>query len=244
MLNIAGNSARKLIIGACALLLMAGCDQYHRVIIGDYGDSTTAGFQVNKGVPTYTSATTPSVTQKILQKEFGKNVYVVNRGVSGIQALTLLTGATDFTDQILPWSQEMAQTKASIITINVGINDALYYTRPTPGREPQSPEQFESTMTKLVQIAKAAGKKVILFESIPTSIPDLNKSIELYNAKLQAVATAQDVPIVHKWVYATKLEDYNSLLSDGVHPGDELYTKIAHWNVPAVAAAVKEFLNR
>lgn len=226
------------------MLLMTGCNQQHRVIVGDYGDSTTIGFQVNNGVSSYTSTTTPAVTQKILQKEFGNNVFVVNRGVGGIQALTLLKGASGFTDLIIPWEQEMAQTKASIITINVGINDALYYTHHYPDREPQSPEQIEVTMTKLVQIAKASGKKVILFESIPTSMPDLNKSIELYNTKLQAVAIAQDVPIVHKWAYATKLENYNSLLSDGVHPGDELYTKIAYWNAPTVAAAVKEVLNR
>lgn len=243
MNSITGKPA-SLLISTCAAMLIAGCAQQPTVIIGDYGDSTTAGFQVNKGVPSYTKITAPAVTQKILQKDFGKQVVVVNRGVSGIQATTLLEGATTFTDPILPWAQEMAETKATIVTINVGINDALYYTRPTKGLAPESPGQFEEIMTKLVKIAKESGKKVIIFEAIPTAMPDLNKHIELYNAKLNEVALAQNVPIVKKWGLAQKTPNYTALLTDGVHPSDELNKKIAEWNSPVVATAVRNLLNK
>lgn len=243
MTSITGKPAR-LLTSICAALLIAGCAQQPKVIIGDYGDSTTAGFQVNKGVPSYTRVTAPAVTQQILQKDFGEQVVVVNRGVSGIQATTLLEGATTFTDPILPWAQEMAETKASIVTINVGINDALYYTRPTKGLAPESPDQFEEIMTKLVTIAKASGKRVILFEALPTSMPELNKHIELYNAKLQAVSNALNVPLVKKWDYAKKLPNYTDLLTDGVHPSDELNKLVAQWNAPIVATAVRNLLNR
>lgn len=209
------------------------------VLIESYGDSTTLGLQIINGVQSYTANTDPVDLQNLLRQQFGSMVEVSNQGVSGTQALQLLNG----TDQNhAAWAAQMAASKASIVTLNFARNDADYYGAPTPGMTPVSPEQYGQIMTQLVQIAKAAGKQVVLYEPDPVAFSDGNIAVAKYVAQLKAVATAEQVPIVFQWEYAQGLPDYASLLTDGVHPTDSLYAFNAQWESQVIAPLVQALL--
>jgi lysophospholipase L1-like esterase len=209
------------------------------VLIEEYGDSTTAGLQIFNGVPSYTANSEPVDLQNDLQQQFGPSVTVTNHGISGTQASELLSGAHGFG---LPWDQQMAASKANIVTLNFMRNDADYCGVPTAGETCDPPEQYAQVLTQLIQIARSHGKQVVLYEPDPTAFSDGNSAIELYLVQLKSVVSEQQVPVVFTWEYAQGLPDYASLLSDGVHPTDALYADNASWEAPVLAPIVQALL--
>lgn len=209
------------------------------MLVEEYGDSTTAGLQIFNGVMSYTKNSEPVDLQSDLQQQFGSVVTVSNQGVSGTEAIQLLNG-TD--KQHLPWDQQMAASKADIVTINFMRNDAEYDNVPTPGMTPETPEQYGQIITQLVQIARAHGKQVVLYEPDPVAYSTGNTAMEPYLVQLKAVVVAQQVPVVFTWEYAQGLANYGALLSDGVHPVDALYADNASWEAPVIAPMVQALL--
>jgi lysophospholipase L1-like esterase len=209
------------------------------IIIEEYGDSTTAGLQIFNGVMSYTPNSEPVVLQRLLQQQFGSNVTLSNLGVSGTQASNLLDGSHGFA---LPWDQQMAASKAGIVTINFARNDAEYCGVPTAGMTCVPPEQYRQILTRLVQIARAHGKQVVLYEPDPVAYSDGNAAIALYLTQLKSVAAEQQVPVVFAWEYAQGLPNYGSLLSDGVHPTDALYAHNAQWEAQVLAPIVQTLM--
>ena len=168
-----------------------------------YGDSTTVGWDFEgKGEP-YT-----------LQTLVPKHVTVVNEGVNGMSAVNLLNG-TD--GKHLPWLQQMANSRADLVTINFGMNDVI--TTPL--------QDYATYMRQLVDIARQAGKVVVLQQPNPTcATPRLN--LVQYVRQLDQIAQEKGVPMVRQFDLLLAMPDWQSLMSDCIHPDKDKYPIKAH----------------
>nr|WP_276585586.1 SGNH/GDSL hydrolase family protein [Burkholderia cenocepacia] len=204
-------------------------------MIESYGDSTTQGWQVLNGTGQVTPNSAPVALQKLLQDRFGTSVTVSNNGVGSTEASQLLNG----TDGVHPtWQNQMAASKAQIVTLNFGLNDAYYTTAKKDGIPAESPDDFASTMTQLVQIARQSGKQVVIFEPNPTCEPIRQPLMPSYVAALRQVAAAQQVPIVGEFDAILAMPDWQSMLTDCLHPSDALYAKKAAIEFPTVSTVI------
>lgn len=205
------------------------------VLVESYGDSTTQGWQVVNGTGQVTPNSAPVILQKLLQERFGATVTVSNNGVGSTEASQLLNG----TDGAHPtWQNQMAASKAQIVTLNFGLNDAYYTTAKKDGIAAESPDDFATTMTQLIQIARQSGKQVIIFEPNPTCEAIRQPLMPSYVSALRQVAAAQQVPIVNEFDSILEMPDWQSMLTDCLHPSDALYAKKAALEFPAVSAAI------
>lgn len=205
------------------------------VLIEAYGDSTT------KGVNVQPSEAPPAVTQQIMQRALGAGVSVANHGVSGTQASQLLYG----TDGVHPpWQQQMAASKADIVTLNFGLNDA-YYSNPgvaaAPGVPRENPQLFADALTALIAIAKAHGKQVVIFEPNPSCLATIAAVLPNFIYTINAVAANQGVRVVREHEYILGLA-WQSMTPDCVHPDAQLYAIKAQLEVRTLQPIVESLL--
>jgi lysophospholipase L1-like esterase len=158
--------------------------------------------------PGYAQAN-PTVEQTLqaqLQAKYGAAVTVTNHGVAGNTIPAALAG-----DGVnLPWSQQMAQSKARIVVFNFGINDSNV----TSG---ESVAQFQANVSQLIQIAKAAGKTVVVETANPVNDPT-RAALPDYVAAGIAAARTWDVNVIDEFGYLVTQPTWPSMLSDNVHP--------------------------
>ncbi|RQU16221.1 SGNH/GDSL hydrolase family protein [Burkholderia cenocepacia] len=210
------------------------------VLIEAYGDSTTQGWQVIQGVGQVTPNGEPAELQKMLRDRFDDSVTIANHGVGATQASQLLNG----TDGVhARWADQMAASKAQIVTLNFGLNDAYYSVTVSknPNIIPESPTDFESTMTQLVQIARKNGKLVVIFEPNPTCEDTRAPLMPQYVDALRRVAVAERVPIVNEFDQMKSLSEWPTLLSDCLHPTDHGYLMKAGFELPVVSTLVQAY---
>ncbi|KWO49269.1 SGNH/GDSL hydrolase family protein [Burkholderia territorii] len=209
------------------------------ILIESYGDSTTQGWQVVNGTGQVTLNSAPVVLQKLLQDRFGTTVTVSNNGVGSTEASQLLNG----TDGVHPtWQNQMAASKAQIVTLNFGLNDAYYAIAKKDGISAESPDDFASTMTQLVQIARQAGKQVIIFEPNPTCESIRQPLMPSYVAALRQVAATQQVQIVGEFDMIQAMPNWATLLSDCLHPTDQGYALKAKLEFPSLSSSIADLL--
>ncbi len=210
------------------------------VLIEAYGDSTTVGYTVTNGVSEINSQNQIAVLQQLLTARFGAAVTVSNQGVGSTEASQLLNG----TDGVhLPWAQQMAQSKADIVTIEYGLNDAYDYIVPADGIEQESPQRFGEILSELVRIAQSAGKQVILIEPTPSCHPVRLDRLQYYVMQVDAVAQQMKVPLVsHYWPIAS-MPNWQSLLSDCTHPTTQLYAINAQATFDVIAPLIANHIN-
>ncbi|MBU9496278.1 SGNH/GDSL hydrolase family protein [Burkholderia multivorans] len=210
------------------------------VLIEAYGDSTTEGYSVMNGVSGINPQNQIVVLQQLLRDRFGSNVSVANNGVGGTEASQLLNG-TDGTHA--PWAQVMAQSKAQIVTIEFGLNDTFFFSQPRAGVESESPDQFEEILTELVNVARAAGKQVVLIEPGPSCNPYRQPTLSYYVMRVDNVAKTLGVPLVpHYWPIIAK-PNWQELLSDCTHPTTELYSIQAKSTFDVIEPIVADLIN-
>ncbi|MCP1651704.1 SGNH/GDSL hydrolase family protein [Pseudomonas nitroreducens] len=203
---------RKLVFFIAAIASTLAIPAWSAVIIEQYGDSTTLGLTYNG--TTYVAATpsAPDTLYTDLNGRFGGgSVVVYNKGVSSSCAKDLLNG----TGSTQPFSTVMQTSPAHVVTLNYGMNDGYYCN--------QTPDQYQSTMTQLVNIAKARGKIVILEEPNPTTNPQ-NPNLYSYIERLSQVAISTNVPIIQHYRVMSSSNFWKLMLSDGIHPTSEGYT--------------------
>ncbi len=210
------------------------------VLIEAYGDSTTEGYSVVNGVSGINPQNQIVVLQQLLRDRFGSNVSVANNGVGGTEASQLLNG-TDGTHA--PWAQVMAQSKAQIVTIEFGLNDTFFFSQPRAGVESESPDQFEEILTELVNVARAAGKQVVLIEPGPSCNPYRQPTLSYYVMRVDNVAHQLGVPLVQHYWPTIAQSDWQSLLSDCTHPTTQLYASYAESSFAVIAPLVAQLAN-
>ncbi|HDV8348844.1 TPA: SGNH/GDSL hydrolase family protein [Burkholderia vietnamiensis] len=208
------------------------------VLIEAYGDSTTLGWESLNGVGFVTTANEPAILQSKLQAQFGSTIAVDNLGIGGMEASQILNGTGKAQR---PWAEQMANSKAQIIMLNFGLNDALFSDIPAQGVQSESVEDFGSIMTQLVRTARAAGKTVVIDTPNPTCDTWAN-ALPPYVQKLRDVATAEHVPLVDHYAAITQMSNWQSYLTDCLHPGDALYSIKADLEFSVMAPIVKKLL--
>jgi acyl-CoA thioesterase I len=207
------------------------------VLLEVYGDSTAAGCTPTPGAqaiqPCHTAGfavanPSPEQTlQSLLQAKYGSTVTVVNRGVAGNTAPALLTG-----DGLnLPWAQQMAQSKAQDIVLIFGINDSHVSVN-----EPV--DTFQSNMSGLIRIAKAAGKTVLVETPNPVTDPS-SASLRSYAAASIAAARMWDANVIDEFGFLSAQPAWDSMLSDGVHPTQGGYNLKAQFEFTALDPIVR-----
>jgi acyl-CoA thioesterase-1 len=199
-------------------------------IIAMYGDSTTYGTVFLNGAYSVTANSEPSVLGSLLP-----GAIIENHGGGGSTSFDLLNGAgTGRTPQEwLPnnWWQEMAASKADIVTINLGMNDAFY----------TDENFFKQAITDLVTIARNAGKTVIVETPNPLAgyyTEPWRDRVAAYAAEAAAAARAAGATVVDQWAGVQKMPEWRSHLPDGIHPDDAMYAFKADLAAAALAPLV------
>lgn len=209
------------------------------VVIEAYGDSTTLGAQTVSGMLTYSRNNEPQQLQNLLQDRFGGHVYVVNYGVGGTQAHQLLTG-TDGRNK--PWELQMKGSAADIVIVNYALNDQLYNAKPAPGMFQATPETYAQIIRDIVLVARSEGKYVVLQEPNPTVYqPGVGNLYRFVNA-LRRVSEELDVPLVAQYEALQEVTGWKEMLSDSVHPDDQMYQLKATRTFERVAPIVEAIL--
>lgn len=168
------------------------------LVIEMYGESTFSGYGLQAG------ESVPALVQQLLPE-----ASVVSRAVGSTTAQQQFTGTDGLN---LPWRQQLEQSKASVIVINRGINDA-YRNMPVA--------EFRSILTALVTQAQQAGKKVILQTPNATAYGDATDQAVAENAAIvREVGAALGVPVSD--AHAMPVD-----VLDGVHPGKTLRAAMA-----------------
>jgi lysophospholipase L1-like esterase len=210
------------------------------VLIESYGDSTMRGCTPQEGSPAVEFCLTagyaeaphnePTTLQYLLQQQFGSTVTVTNMGIGGTTITDLLNG-TNHVDQ--PWAQRMATSKANIVIIGDGINDAFV--------QGITPDQFAMQVDQAISIAKASGKTVL----IETANPIGNNHNEVLAGLVAAqIATANKwgVTIIDEFGYLSSQPNWLSMLPDNIHPSDSGYEIKAQYAATIVAPIVKSMM--
>lgn len=149
-------------------------------------------------------------------------VNVQNMGSPGRLAEHALAG-----DSVYPaWDQQMAQSKATHVIIEYHSHDTVADTT--------------ARVRKLIQVAKASGKKVIV-ETIGPGNHSGNLSWEQISQAQRDAATAENVPVIDQSAY---LKDYLAstgkgvwdICADGLHPNPDIYVMKGHYAAKQFAA--------
>lgn len=199
--------------------------------IEQYGDSTTGGLTYTGSTYTSASPTAPDTVYLDLNARFGQgSVIVWNRGIAGACARDLVNGTHGYQT----FASYLASSQAHIITFNFGMNDGYYCN--------QTLDQYQATMTQLVNMTKAAGKIAVLEEPNPTTNSQ-NPNLPAYVDRLNQVAVATGTPIVQQYRIMTTTPSWKMLLSDGIHPTTEGYTFKARVELQVLTPMVQKLIS-
>ena len=184
------------------------------VWIDYFGDSTAHG---DIGNTPYQVARQPSV---VMDENLPSNYHVRNEAVGGASIAELLAG----TDGVhAPWTTTVARSNAKYIVMNYAINDSY-----EPGTTPAS---YKASYAKVIDIARAAGKTVIL----QTSNPTLNNQKDVtFSTAMKEVATEKNVPVIDVFAYLSQYMAANHLgpyqiTNDGIHPNQATYILVGEY---------------
>ena len=179
-------------------------------IIEFYGDSTFRGYEPGSGRQVETSA--PQAFKQALPAS--PDHIVRNFGEDGQTACQLLEGASEKPS----WSTLMANSDASVVILNHGINDGFASNE----RNRVTVAQYKSCLTDLAKIAKAQNKRVI-FE---TPNPIFDSGLSQYVQAMREVAAQENLSTIDQFAYLTQQlqgREVTTFMPDGVHPSQETY---------------------
>ncbi len=188
-----------------------------KVGIGIAGDSTVYGYTVTNGAGQQANPTAPQELQNELQARFGTGVTVDNWGIPGADSEVYIDPSKERVGPVHPtvdWLTMMATTTDQIIVIQFGINDAAFGII--------SPDQFKANLITMVQEAMADGKIVILETANPIAVP-AGQNLPTYVEVTRTVAQELNLPLIDQYAAWTAMPNWQSYLSDGVHPTETGY---------------------
>jgi len=180
-------------------------------VIEYHGDSTiwgwetgTSGARVGTPAPTAFANALPSTPQNEVR----------NLGINGSTACGLLEGANGQET----WATKMAESNATHVILNHGINDS------SNGAVGYDVPRYRSCLTQLAAIARANGKEVV-FE---TPNPIAGSRMDDYVVAMRSVAATQQpaIPVIDQHQYLTDFlagRDVHEIVPDGAHPSQQTY---------------------
>jgi lysophospholipase L1-like esterase len=173
------------------------------------GDSTIHGAQVINGVTSQTPNSAPAVLQTTLRSA-GFNATVQNSGQNGATADSAVEGLSPWYSATL--ATRLSTNPAQIVIGNYAINDSTLRTT----------DQYMSDLTQWIQIVRASGKMAILEEPNPVCAPYV-PNLDTYVAAMRTVAQQNNVTLIAQYDYLKSLPDWQSMLTDCIHPTDAMY---------------------
>lgn len=194
------------------------------VVVSAEGDSTMFGLQVVNGAAVQSSNNAPVELQKLLGSP------VINNGVSATTVCERLSGTVPYKTSL---ATEIASQDAQIYIGNWAINDS---SGASDIGEPLA--TYQSCLVEFVTQVRAAGKVVVLEEPNPVVNPRF-ANLPQYVAAIDYVATQMNVPLVRQYDYIQTLPNWQSMLTDGVHPDDPLYLVKAQQEALVLAPIIK-----
>lgn len=168
-------------------------------------------------------------------------IEIINAGISGHKS----------SDMLARFQQDVLDRKPDLVTISVGVNDVWHgFTREHPagyGPRRVPPEQYETNVRKMIEMARAAGVRVLLFtttifEDEPHS--PRNSRALLYNDILRRLAREYGLRLADQYgafARAWQAREGTPLTSDQVHmapSGDRLMARTALRALGITAAAL------
>jgi acyl-CoA thioesterase-1 len=190
-------------------------------LVAMYGDSTTLGTTWSKARDYYTAAKNePAMVQAGLPK-----AAVENHGVGGINCYDLLNGQRGVTRN---WWEEMAASKADIVTINVGLNDEFFG---------MAEKDYVDGLNVLIRIAQAQ-KKIVAIETPHPTVTEQGRLQSFAQAAFGA-ALGNNAYIIDQFTYVSRLFDWRNHEPDGAHPDEEMYAFKATIAVSVLAPIVE-----
>lgn len=201
------------------------------LLIEAYGDSTTLGISCARDECEEIKANAVANLQARLRARFGDGVTVTNLGRAGTMATQLYAGIDR--RPVLTWPQRIQMSRARIVTINYGINEAV---------QNQTLEQFYDVETSLTKAALASGKLPVLATSNPVLNDRLNARVAMMAAITRRVAREQEVPLIEQFEYISASPTWRGNMSDGVHPNATLYRLKAKRDFAVLEPIVRRLL--
>lgn len=191
-----------------------------QILIEEYGDSTTVGYTSTPTGTIIAAMNQPNTLQRLLREQFGDRVVVKNEGVGGIQSADALNG-TDGVHR--DWKSVMAKSTADIVTLNFGLNDAYFFSKPEANKPSSSPQEYRRVMGEMVRTARESGKLVIIYEPNPSCHPARENGMPYYVMHLDQLGYEMNVPMASQFWALLATPNWRELLSDCTHPTPELY---------------------
>jgi len=196
------------------------------VVVYAEGDSTMCGYRINDGSGTCLyNVSPPTVMQNLLQQKFGATVTVQNNGVPGTIINQDLNGSS-----IAPLATRLAASAAIPVLENFGLNDAVK----------SSPAQFRIDLNAWIDTVQAMGKIPVLEEPNPTGFA--SPALDAIVAVIDDVSHQRGVALVRQYDYIQTLPNWQTMLTDGVHPNDQLYAIKAQREAEVLAPIVAKLM--
>lgn len=198
-------------------------------IIEAYGGSSTAGvtaFRKGNGklINVVTQGSEINYLRELLNKKYGNNIKVINRGRPSAQAIELLNGTYRYKKDGV-WTEQMKLSKAKLIILNFATNDARHYHfKDAKPDYVLSPDQYEKVMKELITIARENGKQVLLQEPHPLCGRAEKWDVSPYSARLEYLSKTMSVPLVNQYQRIQGMPSWQRMMApDCIHPSDALY---------------------
>lgn len=193
------------------------------VLIEMHGDSTTASTTGTAG--NYHAATFGEAVD-LEAWLYQSGVTVVSKGEGGMTCWDRMMGSRSYKNNI--W-QEMAASKATVVTFNYGYND--------PGYVPV--ETFRYCMDILIRVARSYGKIV----AVETPLGTDPAVARFADAAANAASDGGAYLIDHMALMDHQFPEWRKHLPDKIHPDDELYIQkalIAYTVLNPLAATLRK----
>jgi lysophospholipase L1-like esterase len=222
------------LVPAAVLALLAGCGggrepqttvqsasrlQTSLITIDAEGDSTMYGLETVNGQFVQSASPPPRLVQARLRELFGAAITVNGYGSPGANLRVELAGTDNYST---PLQARLAVSRAQIVIENFGINDAYL-----------PAEEYRTNLVRFVDTVRASGKLPVLEEPNPVCVG--HEALDELVAILNQVAREKAVPLVKQYDAIKALPNWQALLTDCVHPGDELYAFKAAREAEALA---------
>jgi lysophospholipase L1-like esterase len=167
------------------------------VAIDFEGDSTYYGTQVINGVTSRTANNPPALVQSM----FGSGVDVTNSAAGGATIGMALNGVAP--RYMTTLAARLKALKPKVVPSNFGINDL-------------------SGLAAWIATVRASGAVPVLEEPNPVC-NNIAPNLDQYVNDLRQVAAQQGVTLIAQYDYIKSLPNWQSMLTDCVHPTDALY---------------------
>jgi acyl-CoA thioesterase-1 len=180
------------------------------VTIDAEGDSTMKGALLVNGTYVFANMPAPAVAQaQLIQKLGVEGITVENDGVVGETVGEDISGWAG----IAPLATRLATDPSRVVIENYGLNDSLEVDIQT----------YHDNLVAWIAVVKQAGKIPVLEEPNPSSLSYYTQ-LPAFAAMVDQVGYEQQVLVIQQYNYILSLSNWQSMLTDGIHPDQALYT--------------------